>query len=166
MADEDPQAITLSALKGALGGVTSEPVTFVNAPLIAEHRGIRVATTTSTTSPDYQSVLRVSAGDVQVAGTMVGTNQAPRLVEVTGFDVDIKPADHMVFFRYSDKPGMVGIIGGALGEAGVNIAAMQVSRTSVGGEALIAMAVDSPVQADVIDSIAERIGATHARGVS
>ena len=166
VAEEDPQAITLSAVKGALSGVTHEPVTFVNAPLLAEDRGIRVATLTSSTSSDFVSVLRVSAGDIHVAGTLVGANHAPRLVEVWGFGVDIAPNDHMVFFRYADRPGVVGTIGGALGEAGVNIAAMQVSRHEAGGEALIAMSVDSEVPGDVIDEIAERIGASHARGLT
>lgn len=163
IAGEDSQAVTLSALKGVLRDVVHEPVTFVNAPLLAEERGLSVSTLASAASHDYVSLLRLCAGDVRVAGTLVGPSNRERLVEVWGFDVDMEPSDHMVFFRYVDRPGIVGIIGGKLGDAGVNIATMQVGRREAGGEALIAMAVDSAIPADVVDEITELIGAADAR---
>lgn len=166
IAGEDTQAVTLSALKGLLADVVHEPVTFVNAPLIAEERGLKVSTVASSSAEDFLSLVRVRAGEVEVAGTLVGTANRERLVAVWGFDVDMEPADHMVFFRYADRPGIVGVIGGQLGEAQVNIASMQVSRREAGGEALIAMAVDSAVPPDVLDRITEAIGAVDARAIS
>jgi len=166
IAGEDTQAVTLSALKGMLTHVVHEPVTFVNAPLLAEEKGMKVSTVASASTHDYLSLVRVRAGDVEVAGTLVGPANRERLVAVWGFDVDMEPADHMVFFRYVDRPGIVGVIGGELGEAQVNIASMQVARQQAGGEALIAMAVDSAVPPDVVDRIAEAIGATDARAIS
>ncbi len=165
IAEEDTSALTLSALIGVLASVVHEPVTFVNAPLLAEERGLAVATRTSAASHDYVSLVRLDAGGVRVAGTLLGPSNRERLVEVWGFDVDMEPSDHMVFFRYVDRPGVVGIIGGKLGDAGVNIATMQVGRREAGGEALIAMAVDSPVPADVVAEIAAVIGATDARAL-
>ena len=165
IAEEDDRAITLSAMRGLLADVVHEPVTFVNAPLLAEERGLVVATRTSPASHDYVSLVRLVAGDINVAGTLVGPSNRERLVEVWGFAVDMEPSDHMVFFRYSDRPGVVGLIGGQMGEADVNIATMQVARREAGGEALIAMAVDTAIPPDVVDEIAQMIGAVDARAL-
>ncbi|MPZ72317.1 MAG: phosphoglycerate dehydrogenase [Nitriliruptorales bacterium] len=165
IADEDDRAVTLSAVKGLLVDVVHEPVTFVNAPLLAEERGLNVMTRTSSASHDYVSLVRIEAGDIAVAGTLVGPSNRERLVEVWGFDVDMEPSDHMVFFRYWDRPGVVGLIGGRLGEAKVNIATMQVARREAGGEALIAMAVDTAIPGSVVEEIAELIGANDARAL-
>ncbi|MGH3666122.1 MAG: phosphoglycerate dehydrogenase [Egibacteraceae bacterium] len=165
IAGEDAQAVTLSALKGVLSDVVHEPVTFVNAPLLAQERGLRLSTVASSDSRDYVSLVRLTAGGVSVAGTLIGPGNRERLVEVWGFDVDMEPSAHMIYFRYVDRPGIVGIIGGRLGEVNVNIATMQVGRREAGGEALIAMAVDSAAPGDVVDEIADEIGATEARVV-
>jgi D-3-phosphoglycerate dehydrogenase len=165
IAEEDTSALTLSALKGLLADVVHEPVTFVNAPLLAAERGLKVSTLTSAAAQDYVSLVRLAAGDVRVAGTLVGPANRERLVEVWGFDLDMEPSDHMVFFRYADRPGIVGVIGNRLGEARVNIATMQVGRRAAGGEALIAMAVDSAIPPDVIGEIAHAIGAADARAL-
>jgi D-3-phosphoglycerate dehydrogenase / 2-oxoglutarate reductase len=163
VASEDTQALTLSALKGVLGSVVHEPVTFVNAPLLAEERGLRVSSVTSSSSQDYVSLVRLRAGDVAVAGTLVGPRNRQRLVEVWGFDVYMEPTAHMVFLRYVDRPGIVGVIGQKLGEAGVNIATMQVGRREAGGEALIAMAVDSELSPDTLEEIRSAIESTDVR---
>lgn len=165
VAAEDTSALTLAALKGLLTDVCHEPVTFVNAPLLAEEHGLKVSTLTRESAQDYVSLVRLVAGDVRVAGTLAGPANRPRLVEVWGYPIDMDPADHTVFFRYSDRPGIVGLIGGVLGERGINIASMQVGRREAGGEALMVMGVDSGVPADVVADIAERIGATEAHAV-
>lgn len=165
IASEDTQALALSALKGLLVDVVHEPVTFVNAPLIASDRDLHLSTLTSTEARDFVSLLRLRSGDLAVAGTLVGTSHRPRLVEVWGFPIDMEPAAHMAFFVYVDRPGVVGIIGGKLGEAGVNIASMQVGRTDAGGRALIAMTLDSAIPADVLEDIAKTIGAADVRAV-
>ena len=165
VAGEDTAALNLSALKGLLADVVHEPVTFVNAPLLAAERGLEVQTVTSAAAHDYVSLVRVGEGAQRVAGTLVGRRNRPRLVEVWGFDIDMEPSQHMVFIRYVDRPGIVGLIGGKLGEANINIATMQVGRTEAGGEALIAMAVDSPVPTDVLTDICTNVGATDARAV-
>lgn len=163
IASEDTSPLTLAVVKGLLTDVVSEPVTYVNAPLLAEERGLVVSTLTSTAAQDYVSLVRLSAGEVRVAGTLIGPANRERLVEAWGFPIDMEPTDHMAFFRYADRPGIIGQIGGALGERGVNIATMQVGRREAGGEALMAMAVDSRIGPGVVDEIATAIGATDAR---
>jgi D-3-phosphoglycerate dehydrogenase len=84
-------------------------------------------------------------------------------VDVNGFTVDVGLDEHTVFFRYTDRPGVIGTLGRILGEAGVNIAGMQVSRNARGGEALVSLTVDSKVSAELLGQITESIGATWAR---
>lgn len=165
IAGEDCSAVTLSALRGFLSPISHEPVTFVNAPLLAEERGIKVTTTTSSATEDFVSLIRLTAGGVRVAGTLVGPTDRERIVEVWGLPVDMGTADHMVFLRYSDRPGMVGTIGSRLGEAGINIASMQVGRMGPGGDAVIAMTIDEALPPGVLEEIAAAIGATEARAV-
>ncbi len=161
----DPQPLTLAALQGVLTDVVHEPVTFVNAPLLAEERGLTVSTLSAAAPRDYVSLVRLRCGDAAVAGTLVGPSYRPRLVEVLGYGIDMEPAEHMAFFVYADRPGIVGLIGGRLGEARVNIASMQVGRDQAGGRALIAMAVDSALPDGVPQEIAEAIGADLVRSV-
>ena len=80
--------------------------------------------------------------------------------------VDLEPTEHLAFFTYEDRPGMVGTVGKILGDASVNIAGMQVSRNAKGGQALVALSVDSPVPAEVLDEIRGAIDAQMVRGVS
>ena len=103
--------------------------------------------------------------EVSVSGTLSGPRQVEKLTEVDGFDVDLVPAEHLVFLRYVDRPGVVGTVGAALGEAQINIAGAQVSRTAQGGDALMALTVDDAVPADVLDRIATAIGAQSVRSV-
>ncbi|MEE8599819.1 phosphoglycerate dehydrogenase [Euzebya tangerina] len=166
IAEEGLDALNLSALRGLLTDVVHEPVTFVNAPLIAADRDLSLSTLTNEASEDYVSLVRLRSGDNAVSGTLVGPNHRPRLVEVWGFETDMEPAAHMVFFRYTDKPGVVGTVGSKLGDAQVNIASMQVGRTNTGGEALVAMTVDSAIPPDVLDDICDAIGATAVRAVN
>ena len=100
-----------------------------------------------------------------VSGTLVGIHQRERLVEVNGFDVDLEPTDHLAFFTYEDRPGMVGTVGGILGAAGVNIAGMQVARDEKGGMALVALSVDTEIPADALEQIRTSIDAETVRGV-
>jgi D-3-phosphoglycerate dehydrogenase len=103
---------------------------------------------------------------VSVAGTLVGKKDTERLVRLWGYDLDMSLDENMVFLRYADRPGVVGIVGTLLGEAGVNIANMQVGRQTQGGEALMALAVDSPIPDEVLADIASRARLSDARSVT
>jgi len=166
----DVAVLQLAALKGLFADVVEESVTFVNAPALAAERGVAVSLSKDAESPDYRNLLTLrgvlpTGETVSVSGTLSGTRQVEKLTEIDGFDVDLLAAEHLLFFRYADQPGIVGRVGAALGEAGINIAGAQVSRTSQGGDALMALTVDSAVPADVLGDIAAAIGATSARAV-
>ena len=167
IADHDTRALTLSGLKGAFTNVVHEPVTFVNAPLVAKERGISVEESKSSQSLDYVNILEVHAackGDpVSVAGVLVGKRDNERLVRVYGYELDMAFSPIMTFFRYADRPGVVGAVGSLLGEAGINIANMQVARQTEGGEALMGMAVDSPIPQDVLDEMTAKAQIRDAR---
>jgi D-3-phosphoglycerate dehydrogenase / 2-oxoglutarate reductase len=167
LADHDTKALTLAGLKGAFSGVMHEPVTFVNAPLLARERGISVEESKFSQSLDYVNLMEVRAEGrdetVSVAGALVGKRDTERLVRVYGYDLDMTFSTYMTFFRYEDRPGVVGAVGSLLGEAGINIANMQVARQTEGGEALMGMAVDSPIPQEVLDKIVERVNMSDAR---
>src|SRR5918992_5368502 len=167
IAEHDTRALTLSGLKGAFSAVVHEPVTFVNAPLMARDRGVSVEEARSSESHDYVNLVEVHAGCnnevVSVAGVLAGKRNDERLVRAYGYELDTAFSEIMVMFRYVDRPGVVGIVGGLLGEAQVNIASMQVARLSEGGEALMTMSVDSPIPEGILDEIVERVKMRDAR---
>ena len=166
----DVKILELAALKGVFTDVVEETVTYVNAPLLASDRGVEVRLTTSPDSPDYRNVVTVrgtlaDGTQVSVSGTLSGPRHVEKLVEVDGFAVDLQPSEHMAFFRYEDRPGVVGVVGRLLGDAAINIAGMQVSRDTKGGHALVALTVDSAIPGQLLDEIRRAIGAASARAV-
>jgi D-3-phosphoglycerate dehydrogenase / 2-oxoglutarate reductase len=169
IADHDTRALTLSGLKGAFSAVVHEPVTFVNAPLLARERGISVEEARMSQSLDYVNVVEVHAQckseNVSVAGVLVGKRDDERLVRAYGYELDMAFSPIMVLFRYEDRPGVIGIVGSLLGAADVNIASMQVARRTEGGEALMVMAVDSPIPHDVLEEIVTRARMRDARSI-
>jgi D-3-phosphoglycerate dehydrogenase / 2-oxoglutarate reductase len=170
IAELDVSVLELAVLKGLFGEVTEEPVTYVNAPLVAKERGVEVSLSTDEISQDWRNLLTIrgTAPDgqlVSVSGTLSGLRQNERLVEVNGLDGEIAPADHMIFLGYADRPGVVGTVGQILGGHQINIAQMQVCRHAQGGDALIVLSVDSAVSVDLVSEIATAIGAGLARVV-
>ncbi|HEY0642018.1 MAG TPA: phosphoglycerate dehydrogenase [Nocardioides sp.] len=166
----DVKVLELAALKGVFADIVEEQVSYVNAPLLAAERGTEVRLVTESESPDHRNLitLRGTLADgtqVSVSGTLVGIAQKERLVEVNGFDVDIEPTTHLAFLTYEDRPGMVGTVGGILGDASVNIAGMQVSRQDKGGAALVALSVDSAIPADTLAEIETAMKAASVRAV-
>jgi len=153
-----------------LGRSVHEPVSFVNAPMLARDRGLTVSEMRSTVSQDYVSLISIRAetdeGPVSVQGTIVARD-AERILEVNDFDIEVAPAPRMVFFTYTDRPGIIGRIGTVLGEHGINIATMDVGRQGgQGGPALMCVTVDTEVPVDVLDHIAQDIDATKIRSVT
>ena len=89
-----------------------------------------------------------------------------KIIAIDNFDLDLPPTDNLLFLRYADKPGVVGIVGQALGKVSVNIAGMHIARDHAGGKALMVITVDSPVDSPVIDSLKKEIGADLAESVT
>jgi D-3-phosphoglycerate dehydrogenase / 2-oxoglutarate reductase len=163
LAEHDTRVLTLAALKGMLAPVVHEPVTYVNAPLLAAERGLELVETKTRHSRDWVNLMSLSGegsrGPVGVAGTTMGPRDAERLVAVNGIEIDMSPSAHMAFLFYEDRPGVIGRVGTILGRAGINIASMQVGRRKQGGEALMALTVDAGVPASVLDQVMAEIGA-------
>jgi len=170
IAEQDVRVLELAALRGIFADVVEEQVTYVNAPVLAKERGVETRLVTSSDSPDFRNLitLRGTLADgtqTSVSGTLTGPRQVEKIVNVDGLDVEVALSEHLAFLRYEDRPGVVGTIGRVLGEAGVNIAGMQVSRGSKGGDALVALTVDSAVPADTLEAIVQEIGAVSGRTV-
>lgn len=168
--EHDVKVLELAALKGVFSSVVEDQVSYVNAPLLAAERGTAVRLITDPESPDHRNLITIrgtlaDGSQVSVSGTLVGIHQKERLVEVNGYDIDIEPTDHLALFTYDDRPGMVGTVGRILGDAQVNIAGMQVARDTKGGQALVALSVDSAISAETLSEIAEAISATSIRAV-
>lgn len=154
----------LAALKGLFTDVTEDPVTYVNAPLLAEQRGCEVRLLTDPEMQDFRNVttLRGTLADgstISVAGTLTGPRLIEKIVGVNGFDIEVPLTEHLAFFTYVDRPGVIGTVGRLLGDADINIAGMQVARNEKGGQALVALTVDSRIPADVLDAIVSEVGA-------
>lgn len=141
----DTRILGLSALKGFFGWFSDEPVTFVNAPQIAAARGVEIREVNTTTSADYVNLLTLRGGGHSVAGTLSGRRGEQRLVEVDDHTFDLPPAEHMLVVKNDDRPGVIGTVGTLLGEAGVNIADMDVGRAAQPGAAVMLIAPTAPV---------------------
>ncbi|MFC6355156.1 phosphoglycerate dehydrogenase [Luethyella okanaganae] len=160
----DVSVLKLAALKGIFTNVVSETVSYVNAPLLAEQRGITVRLITDAVSEEYRNVvtLRGALADgsqVSVSGTLTGTKQIEKIVEINGYDVEVPIAKNLIVMLYTDRPGIVAVYGREFGEAGINIAGMQIARHEAGGQALSVLTVDSPVPAGLLASVREAIAA-------
>lgn len=155
------ELLTRAVLRGALAA-TDDGVNLVNAYRLAESRGIDVHETRQRAC-DYAGLVRVAAGGAEVAGTLIGGR--PWLVRALGYEVEIELGGAMLFLLNEDRPGMIGLIGSALGASRVNIANMNVSRNREGGRALTAIQVDEPLPEDAAQRLAAIDGATRVRVV-
>jgi D-3-phosphoglycerate dehydrogenase / 2-oxoglutarate reductase len=159
LAQYDTRLLTVAALNGAFQGRSDQPVNYVNAPVIAAERGVEVREERRRSSRDFTNLVRVeavAAGDpLRVAGTTIGNDNRLWLVSALGFELDMELAPLLVFFRYDDVPGVIGKVGTLFGEAGVNIANMTVSRTRRGGQALMALSIDTPAPPELVQRFHE-----------
>ena len=167
----DSSVLAISALKGALSASGIEDVTYVNAPGLAAERGSTSSVTTTPDSPEYRSMISMHAAfndgkTVCVDGTLMGIRKVEKIIAIDGFDLDLPPTENLLFLRYVDKPGVVGAVGNALGSAKINIAGMQVSRDAEGGNALMAITVDSAVSDVVLAAVKAETGAVLVRSVT
>ncbi|WP_426725713.1 phosphoglycerate dehydrogenase [Curtobacterium flaccumfaciens] len=170
LAEYDVSVLKLAALKGVFTDVVSDQVSYVNAPLIAEQRGVTVRLITETDSPEYRNVLTIRGAQsdgpaISVSGTLTGPKQVEKLVEINGHDVEVPLDRHHVVMEYTDRPGIVAVYGKEFGQAGINIAAMQISREAAGGQALSVLTVDSPVPAEILEHVRSSIDASSLREI-
>ncbi|MFD6198484.1 phosphoglycerate dehydrogenase [Mycobacteriaceae bacterium NPDC060252] len=165
LASEDVAVLKLSALRGLFSSVIEDQVTFVNAPSIAEERGVSAEITTATESPNHRSVVDVRAvyadgSVINVAGTLSGPQQVQKIVQINGRNFDLRAAGENLVINYADVPGALGKIGTVLGAADVNIQAAQLSQDASGEAATIILRIDRSAPDAVLDEIRAAVGAT------
>ncbi|WP_238385211.1 phosphoglycerate dehydrogenase [Nesterenkonia muleiensis] len=170
IAELNVSALQLAALKGVFTDVVNDPVSYVNAPVLAEQRGISTRLTTTTDVDDYRNALTIRAStssgqNLSVRGTLTGPKQIQKIVGINGYDLEIALTDHLVVFEYADRPGVVGALGRILGEHQVNIAGMQVSQNTREGRALAVLSVDTALPPGVLETIAAEVDAALAAEV-
>ncbi len=160
----DVSVLQVAALKGLFQDVVAEQVTYVNAPVLAQERGIEVRLLTDADSPEYRNVITLKGTladgtPLAVSGTLTGPKQVEKIVGVDGLDLEVPLADYLLVMKYTDRPGIIGALGGILGNAGVNIAAMQVARATKGGDTASILTLDSAAPAEVLDAVRAEVQA-------
>jgi D-3-phosphoglycerate dehydrogenase len=176
IAERDTRLLSIQVLLGVLHGHTEEEINEVNAPAIAEERGIELVETKRSMAQDYTDLVRVTltSGEdsVRVVGTLIGRRNRPHLLEVWGERFAIQLEDHITIFRYRDVPGMIGRVGTSFGEHGINIVSAAVGhqpQSALGqddGSAVMALTTDGTVPQQVIDELVASDGFEAGRTVS
>jgi D-3-phosphoglycerate dehydrogenase len=149
----DTRIVGLSVLKGLFGRVSDEPVTYVNAPQRAKDHGLEVREVASTTSADYVNLITVSGGGHTLSGTLAGRRAEHRIVAIDGHTFDVPPAESMLMITNDDRPGVIGTVGTLLGNAGINIADMDVGRAEQAGTAVMLIAPTSELDAATLAAL-------------
>ncbi|MCW2923140.1 MAG: phosphoglycerate dehydrogenase [Thermoleophilia bacterium] len=160
LAAHGTRMLVTGAIVGLLSGTTDEPVNAVNAGHVAQRRGLELSEETEETATTYRSILSVRVGGADrvatASGTLLGSASGrPWLTRLVGFDLDIELVRHMAFFRYRDVPGVIGCVGSAFGDAGVNIANMTVARHD--DLAFMAVSFDDAPPQEAIDRVAAAV---------
>ncbi len=148
--------ITISLIKGLLDPILTETVNYINAPIIAKERGIKIVEVKSSETKDYTNMIaltvKTSKEASQTAGAVFGKNDL-RIVRVNDFFVEIVPEGYMLAVSNDDQPGVIGNLGTTLGNNKVNIARLNLSRDAKAKKALVVLNTDSPVASDVLDKL-------------
>lgn len=161
LAGEQVDVLSLAALRGVFAAVVEDQVTFVNAPALAEERGVEISLTTEPESPNHRSLVTLRAAlpdgtSVTVGGTLSGPQLVAKVVNVNGRSFDLRAEGSYLVASYTDGPGVMGRVGTVLGEAGVNIEAAQISQSVEGRSAIMMLRVVGTVD----DALRARVGET------
>jgi D-3-phosphoglycerate dehydrogenase len=156
IANYDFAPLTVSILKGMLEPALADRVNYVNAPLLAKERGIKVSESKTSDTEGFTSLITLKTknkeGEHSIGGTLFGKGD-PRIVRVDTFLTEAIPEGNILFMHNYDKPGVIGVIGKTLGSKKINIAKMHLSRQKIGGVAISLIHVDGPVSAAVLKKI-------------
>lgn len=166
IAEYDTRILTLSVLKGFFSATSGEPVSYVNAPQVAEEQGLEIRPTSTTTARDYVNLVTISGGGHSIAGTLVGLKALPSVVMIDDHAIDVPPAEHLLVVRNSDQPGMIGKVGTIVGGAGINIDDMAVGSSPEGAKALMVLATDRAVPHDVQETLRATEGVVSVAAVT
>lgn len=149
------KALTSAALAGLIKSQLAE-VNMVSAPVLAKERGINVSETMRDKSGVFDSYIKINVetedNKRSIAGT-VFSDAKPRFIQIKGINLDAEVGRYMVYTTNRDVPGIIGLLGGMLGEAGVNIANFNLGRDKPGGDAIALLYVDQPIESHVLDKL-------------
>ncbi|RNE48347.1 phosphoglycerate dehydrogenase [Corynebacterium alimapuense] len=165
--EDDFSVLGLSAVRGLFSGITDEQVTFVNAPSIAEARGVNYQVDTAPESTSHRSVVEVKAiaadgTTATVVGALTGLERVEKIVRINDRGLDMRAEGRNLFLQYTDAPGALGKVGSLLGEAGINIAAAALTQEAQGDGATLILRVDAEIPEALEQTISEALGATNA----
>jgi len=170
IAVHDVSVLKLAGLKGFYQNAVTEQVSYVNAPLMAQARGVEVRLAVDSLSDEYRNVTTIKAtladgSTASVSGTVIGPKLHQKIVNINGYDVELAMAEHIVMMVYTDRPGIVALYGKAFAENNINIAGMQIARNSKGGKALSVITVDSQVSPKVLEEVRVAIDAETLKAI-
>ena len=155
---EDSKPIALSFLIGLFQGMTDNRINFVNASVIAEERGISFSHSLNTEPVSFSNLIvahvSTDEGTIEVAGSVFG-DQHPRIVDIMGYEVDVRPEGNMLFVQNKDVPGVIGKVGMLLGEGGVNIAEYLLSRTIDNDSAYSVIKIDGQISEVLYEQLSQ-----------
>jgi D-3-phosphoglycerate dehydrogenase len=165
VADNDVSLATLSAILGVLDATGDEPVSFVNAPQIAEQRGLDVKEL-KVGATEQRSVLTLRLGERSVAGTITGLTREARITAIDGISCEVPPAKNLLVVRNDDRVGMLALVTAAMRDADINVSNMHLGRSSDGSAALMVLATDAEVPGSVVAALMSEPGILDARAVT
>jgi D-3-phosphoglycerate dehydrogenase len=166
IADYDTRILTLAVLKGLLAAASDEPVSFVNAPMMAEQRGLEVRSTTATASHDYINLVTLRGGKHAVAGTLFGLRAEPKIVMVDDHDIELPIARSMLVVHNDDRVGMVAFVTATVADAKLNIIDLKLGRSRNAQTAMMALSLEQPVPPDVVATLLESPGILDAIAIT
>ncbi len=158
IAGYDTRIVTLAALKGFFGLFSDEAVTYVNAPQLAKDKGLEVRETNCATAADFVNLITIGGGGHSISGAIVGRRGEQRIVVIDEHVFDVPPAANMLMVKNDDRPGVIGTVGTLLGDAGINIADMDVGRAAEPGTAVMLIAPTAVVPAEIVESLRQAPG--------
>lgn len=153
--DVDPAPLVAGLVDGLISAasVTSPDDAFAR----ASRHGIEVLTDSHISAREFASAVCIVADDLEVSMTLFGLDNAPRIISIMGYRIDVAPAQHSIVFEYADAPGRIGTIGTILGGAGINISTMQIGTKVEEGSALVFINVEQPIDEGTLSKLAEAI---------
>ncbi|GAB3595293.1 D-3-phosphoglycerate dehydrogenase [Corynebacterium faecale] len=165
LSSEDVSALGLSAVRGLFSGIIEEPVTFVNAPRIAEERGVNVDVKTNSESVTHRSVVEVKVvtgegNTASVVGALTGLERVDKITKINGRGLDLRAEGRNLFLEYTDAPGALGTVGTKLGTAGINIEAAALTQAAEGDGAVLILRVEREVPEELVEEITSELNAT------
>ncbi|WP_293951707.1 phosphoglycerate dehydrogenase [uncultured Corynebacterium sp.] len=165
LSSEDVNALGLSAVRGLFSGIIEEPVTFVNAPRIAEERGVTVEVKTNTESVTHRSVVEVKVvtgegNTATVVGALTGLERVDKITKINGRGLDLRAQGLNLFLEYTDAPGALGTVGTKLGANGINIEAAALTQEAEGDGAILILRVEREVPEALVEEINADLNAT------